>query len=431
MEKRSYYLGLDIGTDSVGYAAADGQYRLCKSRGEPVWGTTLFETANLAEERRAARTARRRLDRRQQRAALIEELFAPEIGKCDPNFFLRRRESALFAEDTQAGVQLFDGGMTDQEYHDRYPTIHHLILELMKSREPHDVRLVYLACAWLVTHRGHFLFDMADRVDDFSEVYGALGEHLREEYDCALPWPEEVDGTVLLEIMTAQAGVKRKQALFSERVYGGKKPSKKPDEEFPFSRDAIVTLLCGGKAAPKDVFDRAEYAEVESVSLGMDEENFARILTELGEDGELLRWLRAVYDCALLTRTLNGCRCISEAKVKVYEQHQKDLAWLKSFVRKYAPEKYDLIFRAAGAENYVAYSGNAKSCPAPQEVKHARKEPFCDFLLKHLKGLTVEEDDRAAYEDMQERLRQYNGLRVVLSKIVRQPEAADAQAEPS
>lgn len=407
MEKKQYYLGLDIGTDSVGYAVADTQYKLCKFKGEPVWGTTLFETANLAEERRLARTARRRLDRRQQRAALLAELFAPEIGKIDPDFFLRRRESALFPEDSDAGVQLFCGGITDEAYHKQYPTIHHLIVELMESREPHDVRLVYMACAWLVTHRGHFLFDASEKVDDFEAVYGELCRFLEDEDECELPWDADVKGNTLLEIMTAPVGVKRKQALFAERVYGGKKPAKKPDDSFPYSRDGIVTLLCGGKAAPKDVFAKEEYAQVESVSLGMDEENFARILNELGEEGELLTRLRALYDCALLTQTLNGHRYISEAKVAVYEQHKRDLRNLKHFVRKYVPEKYDLIFRAEGENNYVAYSGNVKSCQDPQAVKHVKKDAFCDFLLKHLKNLTVEDVDRDAYDDMMERLRQY------------------------
>lgn len=410
MKKKYYYLGLDIGTDSVGYAATDEQYRLCKFRGKPVWGTTLFEAAHLAEERRAARVARRRLDRRQQRAALLEELFAPEIGAIDPNFFLRRHESALFAEDTKAGVKLFDGGITDEEYHGRYPTIHHLIVDLMESCEAHDVRLVHLACAWLVTHRGHFLFDASDKVDDFDTVYDELCSCLKDECECALPWSDGVTGAALLEIMTAQVGVKRKQALFAERIYGGKKPPKKADENFPYSRDAIVTLLCGGKSAPKDIFSKAEYAEIESISLGMDEENFVRILSELSEDGELLRALRKVYDCALLTQTLGGCRYISEAKVRIYEQHKRDLAYLKGFVRRYAPEKYDLIFRAEGKDNYVAYSGNVKSCRAPQEVKHIKKEAFCDFLLKQLKGLPVEDPDREAYENMLERLRQYTFL---------------------
>lgn len=412
MGNRPYYLGLDIGTDSVGYAAADVQYRLCKFRGEPVWGTTLFEAANLAEERRAARTARRRLDRRQQRVALLEELFAPEIAKVDAGFFLRRHESALFAEDAHAGVKLFDGGITDEEYHKRYPTIHHLIVELMESREAHDVRLVYMACAWLVTHRGHFLFDAGDQVDDFGEMYRALEEYLKSECECGLPWETNVCADTLLEVMTAQVGVTRKQALFIQRIYGGKKPSKKPDERFPYSRDGIVKLLCGGKVAPKELFAREEYAKVESISLGMDEENFARILSELGEDGELLRKLRAMYDCALLTQTLNSCRYISEAKVATYEQHRRDLAYLKRFVKKYVPEKYRLIFRRATVvknatvANYVSYSGNVKACQVPEKFTHVKKEAFCDFLLKILEGLSVDEADYKDYEDMIERLQQ-------------------------
>ncbi len=65
MEKKKYYLGLDIGTDSVGYAVSWEDYSLCKFHGEPMGGTTLFESANQCDDRRSFRTARRRLDRRQ------------------------------------------------------------------------------------------------------------------------------------------------------------------------------------------------------------------------------------------------------------------------------------------------------------------------------------------------------------------------------
>ena len=67
MQKGKYYLGLDIGTDSIGYAAADTDYGLLRYKGEQVWGVHLFEEASLNTERRAFRTARRRLDRRQRR----------------------------------------------------------------------------------------------------------------------------------------------------------------------------------------------------------------------------------------------------------------------------------------------------------------------------------------------------------------------------
>ena len=139
-----YYLGLDIGTDSVGYAVTDPAYSLRKFKGEPMWGTHLFEGGQESADRRLHRTNRRRIDRRQQRVALVNELFAEEIRKIDPNFFVRRKESALFPEDTAHGVRLFDGGgITDREYHLRYPTIHHLILELMTSNEPQ-------MCGWCI-----------------------------------------------------------------------------------------------------------------------------------------------------------------------------------------------------------------------------------------------------------------------------------------
>lgn len=62
MQSGKYYVGLDIGTDSVGYAVANETYDLCKFKGEPMWGVTLFDEAQTANERRTFRTARRRLD---------------------------------------------------------------------------------------------------------------------------------------------------------------------------------------------------------------------------------------------------------------------------------------------------------------------------------------------------------------------------------
>lgn len=141
-ESKKYYLGLDIGTNSVGYAVTGENYSLLKFRGEPVWGITTFEEAELAENRRINRTARRRLDRRQQRVRLLQEIFAPYICRVDPNFFIRRSESALFSEDTQHGVRIFDGGIDDKEYYRKYPTIHHLIVDLMTADSPRDIRLI-------------------------------------------------------------------------------------------------------------------------------------------------------------------------------------------------------------------------------------------------------------------------------------------------
>lgn len=98
MKCTKYYVGLDIGTDSVGYAVTDERYNLCRFRGSSMWGVTLFDEAQTAAERRAFRTARRRLDRRQQRVRLIMDLFAKEICNDDPSFFTRIKESYLYPE---------------------------------------------------------------------------------------------------------------------------------------------------------------------------------------------------------------------------------------------------------------------------------------------------------------------------------------------
>ena len=67
MKTENFYLGLDIGTNSIGYAVTDTQYFPIKCHGEPMWGTHLFEEASFAEDRRMARVSRRRIARRKYR----------------------------------------------------------------------------------------------------------------------------------------------------------------------------------------------------------------------------------------------------------------------------------------------------------------------------------------------------------------------------
>ena len=56
--QKTYFLGLDIGTDSIGYAVTNKSYDLLKFHGDPAWGVTVFDEAALGTERRAFRTAR-------------------------------------------------------------------------------------------------------------------------------------------------------------------------------------------------------------------------------------------------------------------------------------------------------------------------------------------------------------------------------------
>ena len=408
---KDYYLGLDIGTDSVGYAVTDPNYALLKYKGEPMWGASLFDAAQTSADRRSHRVNRRRIDRRQQRVALLSELFAKEIVQIDPNFFIRRKESALYPEDTSYGVCIFDGsGITDQEYHKKYPTIHHLILDLMTSVDYHDPRLVFLACAWLVANRGHFLFDVSNdniaELLNFDNVYQDFCVYLQSmEYD--LPWGADVSSEAILNILQMDAGVKKKLEAFKAQIYHGEKISKETTDAFPFRKDCLVTALSGGKIKPAELLNNEAFSDVESVSLTMNDEEFIRITSELGDEGEILLKLRSLVNCAQLISVMHNADSISAGKVFVYNQHKKDLMLLKHLVKSYCPKQYNAIFRAAEKDNYVFYTRNVKSCSQPQKEKVksvASKDAFSDFLLKRLKNLSVNPADLAAYQDMLSRL---------------------------
>ena len=413
MISQDFYLGLDIGTDSVGYAATDLEYRLLKYKGEPAWGTHLFEAAKLSDERRANRTARRRLDRRQMRVKLIQELFAKAIYEVDPHFFIRIQQSSLLSSEAGDAFIFFqDDGYTDREYFKQYPTIHHLLLELMESTQPHDVRLVYLACAWLVAHRGHFLsaIDQSniEEVRDITGVYQALMNYFATDdlTGGVLPW-EACDKALLGNILKEHSGVTTKEKKLVQLLFEGKKPKDTAGEEnsYPYNRSQIVKLLAGGKADATKLFGKEEYKEIEkkSFSLGMADEDFELLYNELGDDSELIRRLKAIYDWAILNDVLEGSRNISEAKVREHTQHKQDLRQLKDFIRKYVPVSYNKIFRNAGTNNYVAYSYHTQDCKGTIQKK-ASQEAFCDYIRKIVEKVEPEAEDQAFYEDMMERL---------------------------
>lgn len=86
VSKKDYFLGLDLGTSSVGWAVTDDRYKLQRFNKKDMWGTRLFEEAKTAEVRRVHRSSRRRYQRKRKRISILQELFAEEIYKVDPTF---------------------------------------------------------------------------------------------------------------------------------------------------------------------------------------------------------------------------------------------------------------------------------------------------------------------------------------------------------
>lgn len=91
----NYYLGLDIGTNSVGWAVTDENYNIERFKKKNMWGIRLFDEAKTAESRRIHRQARRMRQRKIQRLNLLMELFDVEISKVDESFFIRKKRATF------------------------------------------------------------------------------------------------------------------------------------------------------------------------------------------------------------------------------------------------------------------------------------------------------------------------------------------------
>ncbi|MGN0683178.1 MAG: type II CRISPR RNA-guided endonuclease Cas9, partial [Oscillospiraceae bacterium] len=313
-------------------------------------------------------------------------------------------ESALWAEDKTTGSRFSyfsEDGYTDREYHRDYPTIHHLIAELMQSSEPHDPRLVYIACAYILTHRGHFLNpadkDRVDDVLDIEKVYSGLAEWYRDAYgmDCPFICSAQEFGDVLRN----NKGIQNRTKAFYDLLFGGKKP--KTDIDAPVDLGCLIKLISGGRVELSKLFINEEYDELEPNKIQLSDAGFDEIeqelRSELPDDFGLIAAAKNIYDWSLLTGILNGEKSISSAKVRVYDKHKADLSALRKVIRKYKLAAYNEVFRQAksGIDNYTRYSGNVKSIEPIKETKFQRcdQAAFCDYLKKTLKSVVPEQGD--------------------------------------
>lgn len=383
---REYYIGADIGTDSVGWAVTDTQYRLKKFKGNAMWGVRLLDESDTAEERRGFRTAVRRSKRKRDRIEWLQSLFAEEIARVDVSFFQRLKESNLYLEDKSTAVPyavFADKDFTDKDFHRAYPTVYHLRKELIENGYPHDVRLVYLALHHLIKHRGHFLFESlsADEVNSFEIVLESLNETLSDELDLRL---DSEDISALGEAL------KSKQLNRTEKYNRLLALCEVNKKQEPQKAEAIA-LLSGkvGKLSILFANPSIDEEEVKKAELGGNyEERSAEYQGLLGERFIVIEKLKAVYDWAVLADILDGERYISCAKVKSYEKHRSDLILLKKYVKERCPEKYNEIFKRSSdkLDNYTAYSGMVKKNGRTGVLQNkCTQTDFCSYLKKSLK----------------------------------------------
>lgn len=379
-----YYLGLDIGTNSVGWAVTDNQYQIQKLNGKALWGIRLFEEAEKAEDRRMYRSARRRIQRKEDRIKILQELFAEEIAKVDVGFYQRLRDSKYYQEDKyiqQANTLFNDESYTDREYHKEFPTIYHLRKALIEGNRQYDIRLVYLALHHIIKHRGHFLFEGQEmkNVTSFDNVYEeliqCLGDNFdRVDIDCSSI--ESVKAVLTSREMTKTDKEKKLKELFAVE---------KSDKQMI----AVVGLLAGTTKKLSDLYNDKSLDENEKTKVCFSDAGYEDTRMELDsvlqEKAYVLDKLKAVYDWAVLTDILQGEQYLSYAKVEIYEKHKSDLQILKKCIRKYCPELNKEILKKVGKNlaNYCSYVGMAKKNNRKVYVEnHCMQEELCAYLLK-------------------------------------------------
>lgn len=390
---KGYYVGLDMGTGSVGWAVTDESYQIFRRHGKAMWGVRLFESAKTAEERRMFRTGRRRLDRRGWRIEILQEIFAEEISRVDPGFFLRMKESKYYPEDKrdiqgncpELPYTLFvDKTFTDKDFHKKYPTIYHLRKMLMETEDTPDMRLVYLALHHMMKHRGHFLLSGdISQVTEFKNTFNQFIENIRNE---EMDFEIELDESAVQMIEETLKDKNLTRSAKKSKLVKGLNAKNVRDKAF-------LTLLSGGTVKLSDLFGMEELNEGERPKISFAdngyEEYAAVVEMELGELYYIVESAKAVYDWAILSDILGGSTSISDAKVRAYEKHKADLKYLKAVVKEYFPkEVYNAVFVESSDKlnNYPAYIGMTKKNgkKVSLEGKRCSREEFMDFLKKNI-----------------------------------------------
>ncbi len=377
-----YYIGLDIGTESIGWAVTDEKYQLLKKRGQDFWGVYLFDEAKTAAERRTFRTARRRTARTHQRLMLLQEIFADEIMKVDPIFFIRLKNSALYIEDKDNSLHskdaLFaDADFKDKDYHKRFPSIYHLRNELL-NKPADDIRFLYLALHHIIKNRGHFLFENQNfnvkDIENIKNYFYEINEFLSES---------EKSCFILDNLNDALNVLKDKDLNLTNKT-------KRLKDLFCTGKDkqleAILKVAVGGKVKLKVLYADSE---LEDLDIEFSKDGFEEVLLKIedavGDGACLVKNLKVIYDWSVLSRILGEEKYISTAKIKIYEKHKLDLERLKKLVKEQATDKelYRLIFsKKENQANYAAYIGMDDN---KRVAKCKTKKEFYDFLKKNLK----------------------------------------------
>ena len=361
--KKGYSIGLDIGTNSVGWAVITDDYKV-PSKKMKVLGNTdkyfikknligalLFDEGTTAKDRRLKRTSRRRYTRRKNRLLYLQEIFSKEMSKVDSSFFHRLDDSFLIPEGKRGSkYPIFATLAEEKEYHKQFPTIYHLRKQLADSKEKADLRLIYLALAHMIKYRGHFLYEESFDIknNDIQKIFNEFISIYNNTFEgSSLSGPNAQVEAIFTDKISKSAKRERVLKLF-------------PDEKSTGLFSEFLKLIVGNQADFKKHFDIEEKAPLQ-FSKDTYDEDLENLLGQIGDDfADLIVAAKKLYDAILLSGILTVTdpstkAPLSASMIERYENHQNDLAALKQFIKTNLPEKYVEIFSDQSKDGYAGY----------------------------------------------------------------------------
>lgn len=360
-----FYIGLDIGTNSVGFCATDGDYNLIRVCGKDLWGSRLFEAAQTAKDRRQKRSARRTLQRKKERILLLQGIFQNEIMKVDRDFFARLHASSYWEDDKEkVGIFsrnsiFFDDKICDKSFYKKYPTIYHLRSALLQN-PAEDIRFLYLAIHHILKNRGHFINEDSDifssNVKDASltnkiKDMNTLIEQ-SEEFGFLQMQMTDLEETKLFELDKKISKEKLSKSQLEKEfnnIFGGLNSNQK----------ALLKAISGNTVNAKSIFtSQNKNAEENSIeinekidSFAVEDDVYEEFLMKVEEvssvAGQIIEILKDIYSYIVYRKILGEEEYISNAFVKRYENHKKQLKEFKKLIKDYYPEYYRDMFNVS------------------------------------------------------------------------------------
>lgn len=401
-----YTVGLDIGTNSVGWAVLDDDGELFKFKGKNTWGSRLFDSGDTAASTRMARTLRRRYGRRLRRIQDLRSFLYPDIAEVDPEFFIRMSQSSLWSEDRsfdESYVLFNKPDFSEKDYYKRYPTIYHLRLELMNNPAKADIRLVYLALHHMMKYRGNFLIEgnvsaknanAIVALEDFTSVFSSYCERNDISFDDSV-----FDTKGMNDIFTNTSSKRReRQEAFSAGLHldSTQKKIAKQIGDAIFGYAVPFSEMFGCCLESNDKFSLDNEEKVESF--------ISERLPE--EDRDLFQSLQALHGSYLLAGILHGSDSLSGSLVDLYGTNKRDLVVLKGLVKKYfqdestgANQTYYEMFRGPAYADGTYKKSKAKGYTA-YILGEIKLDEFYKYLGDAFKDVAFDEQDLKVWNDI-------------------------------